>query len=116
MLVYSDFKAYIYRKFGSIFRKVYGIGKSRSDYICFSFGFNKNIPSYFINFYYYKFFSIFIRRYYFIETKLRRFKKNNRIRMIKLNSYKGIRLEEKLPLRGQRTSSNARTRKYKNIV
>lgn len=48
---------------------------------------------------------------YLIEGELRRFESLNIKRLMEINSYKGKRHRLGLPLRGQRTRTNARTRR-----
>ena len=48
-----------------------------------------------------------------VEGDLRREVSQNIKRLIEVNSYKGIRHKRGLPVRGQRTHTNARTRKGK---
>jgi len=50
---------------------------------------------------------------YTIEGDLRREVNQNIKRLIEVNSYRGIRHKRGLPVRGQRTHTNARTRKGK---
>ena len=50
---------------------------------------------------------------YIVEGDLRRQIQNNIKRLISIQSYRGIRHRSGLPLRGQRTQTNARTRKGK---
>ncbi len=50
---------------------------------------------------------------YVVEGDLRRQVQNNIKRLISIQAYRGIRHRLGLPVRGQRTSSNARTRKGK---
>jgi small subunit ribosomal protein S13 len=50
---------------------------------------------------------------YVVEGDLRRQIQNNIKRLVSINSYRGTRHRSNLPVRGQRTSSNARTRKGK---
>lgn len=50
---------------------------------------------------------------YVVEGNLRRAVQNNIKRLMAINSYRGIRHRLGLPSRGQRTSTNARTRKGK---
>jgi small subunit ribosomal protein S13 len=50
-------------------------------------------------------------RGYLIEGDLRRELQQNLKRLQRINSYRGIRHKKGLPVRGQRTSTNARTRK-----
>ncbi len=48
---------------------------------------------------------------FLIEGDLRREQQQNMKRLQGINCYRGIRLRRGLPVRGQRTSTNARTRK-----
>lgn len=48
---------------------------------------------------------------YMVEGDLRRHVQNNIKRLIAIHAYRGIRHRVGLPVRGQRTSTNARTRK-----
>lgn len=50
---------------------------------------------------------------YVVEGDLRRQVQNNIKRLISINCYRGVRHRSNLPVRGQRTSTNARTRKGK---
>jgi len=50
---------------------------------------------------------------YTVEGDLRRQVQNNIKRLISINSYRGLRHRLGMPVRGQRTRSNARTRKGK---
>ena len=58
----------------------------------------------------------FIDKNYKVEGDLRREVSLNIKRLIDLASYRGSRHKKKLPVRGQRTHSNARTRKGKAIA
>ena len=53
---------------------------------------------------------------YHVEGDLRRLVSNNIKRLKDINSYKGMRHKAKLPVNGQRTRTNARTRKGKAIA
>ena len=58
----------------------------------------------------------FIGQNYKVEGDLRREVSLNIKRLVDLASYRGSRHKKKLPVRGQRTHSNARTRKGKAIA
>ena len=58
----------------------------------------------------------FIDKTYKVEGDLRRETSLNIKRLIDLGTYRGSRHRKKLPVRGQRTHSNARTRKGKAIA
>ena len=56
-----------------------------------------------------------IDKSYIVEGDLRRSVSNNIKRLTDLGCYRGLRNRNKLPVRGQRTHTNARTRKGKAI-
>lgn len=51
-----------------------------------------------------------------IEGELRRDVQQNIIRLEQIGSYRGLRHKKKLPVRGQRTRSNARTKRGKRVT
>jgi len=53
----------------------------------------------------------FIQDHYRVEGDLRREVSQNIRRLISIGSYRGLRHKKGLPVRGQRTKTNARTRK-----
>jgi small subunit ribosomal protein S13 len=53
----------------------------------------------------------FIDRNYRVEGDLRNLERQNIQRLIEINCYRGIRHRKGLPLRGQRTRTNARTKR-----
>ena len=95
---------------------IHGIGKRYSNEICTKLNIEKNKR---VN-------SLtddevlkireFIDKNYKVEGDLRREISMNIKRLIDLASYRGSRHKKKLPVRGQRTHSNARTRKGKAIA
>lgn len=52
-----------------------------------------------------------IEKHYKVEGELRREVRDNIKRLIEIGSYRGLRHKRSLPVRGQRTRHNARTRK-----
>ena len=95
---------------------IHGIGKKFSENICTKLNISKNKR---VN-------SLtedevlkireFIDENYKVEGDLRRVVSLNIKRLIDLASYRGSRHRKKLPVRGQRTRCNARTRKGKAIA
>ena len=55
-------------------------------------------------------------RNYIIEGDLKRQTSQNVKRLMDINSYRGIRHKRRLPSRGQRTHTNARTKRGKRIA
>ena len=95
---------------------IYGIGKKFSNDICtkLSISKNKRVNSLTEN----EILKIreFIDKNYKVEGDLRREVFLNIKRLVDLATYRGSRHKKKLPVRGQRTHSNARTRKGKAIA
>jgi len=57
-----------------------------------------------------------IEKGYTVEGDLRRQLQDNIKRLIEIHSYRGIRHTKNLPVRGQRTRSNARTKRGKRMT
>ena len=57
-----------------------------------------------------------IDKSYVVEGELRRDNAVNLKRLVDLGCYRGLRHRKKLPVRGQRTHTNARTRKGKAVA
>ncbi len=57
-----------------------------------------------------------IEKEYVVEGDLRRQIHDNIKRLIDIRSYRGIRHSKSLPVRGQRTRSNARTKRGKRVT
>jgi len=94
---------------------VYGIGSTRAKQICkdASLDANKRVNSLTED----ELSKIreIVEKKYTVEGDLRRERTVNLKRLIDLGCYRGLRHRKKLPVRGQRTHTNARTRKGKAI-
>ena len=93
-------------------RYIYGIGPTRARHIVDESGLNPDMRSHELseeqlN----KITHIITDRNYLIEGDLRREKTANLKRLMSIRCYRGIRHQRGLPVRGQRTNTNARTRK-----
>jgi small subunit ribosomal protein S13 len=90
---------------------IFGIGRSTADKMLEELNINKSIKARDLS----EDELIKIREYiennYTVEGDLRREINQNIKRLIEINSYRGIRHKRGLPVRGQRTHTNARTRK-----
>ncbi|MFI4819100.1 MAG: 30S ribosomal protein S13 [Enterobacterales bacterium] len=87
---------------------IYGIGKSRSKYICFISSVPDNIIISKLSKELIKNLQESLSKF-IIEGDLRRKINVNIKRLIDFSSYRGLRHRKKLPVRGQRTKTNART-------
>ena len=95
---------------------MYGIGKNLSNHICSQMGFSDNIRINQLTNKQIEKLATFISQHFLIGSELKQQKRKNKNRLIQIASYRGFRHSEGLPLRGQRTHSNAKTsRKAKTV-
>lgn len=90
---------------------IYGIGRSRSQEILKKAGIDENTRAKNLTEDEVARLREIIEREYRVEGDLRREVAQNIKRLIDINCYRGIRHRRGLPVRGQRTKTNARTRK-----
>ena len=57
-----------------------------------------------------------INKSYVVEGELQRIVTTNIKRLVDINSYRGLRHKSHLPVRGQRTRTNARTRRGRKVT
>ncbi len=93
-------------------RYIYGIGPTRAKIICQACGIAESMRASelneeMIN----KIMNVVAEKQYKLEGDLRREVIGNLKRLSAIKSYRGLRHAKGLPVRGQRTSTNARTRK-----
>lgn len=89
---------------------VYGIGKSRAQSICLNVGVSTHIKLNQLSEKHIDKIRDEVSKY-IVEGELRREITLNIKRLIDLGTYRGLRHRRNLPVRGQRTRTNARTRK-----
>ena len=90
---------------------IYGIGRSSSNKILKAAGVNSDTRSKDLKEEEVSRITAIIQKEYKVEGDLRRDATQNIKRLIDIGSYRGLRHRRSLPVRGQRTKSNARTRK-----
>ena len=92
-------------------KSIFGVGKKRSVILCQEFGvkpqtklkeINKNIQNKIIN---------YIQKEYITGNDLKKILIETNEEHIKIRNYKGNRIKNKLPRRGQRTHTNSKTAK-----
>lgn len=95
---------------------IYGIGWLKSIFICSRLGLsypfslnNINLYNYFLLVYVLGFFT-------WLEVRIKRIIFQNIKNLYKIESYKGQRHKDSLPVRGQRTRTNASTKKRYKII
>lgn len=92
---------------------IFGIGRSRAETILKKLNISNSIKAKDLSEEEIVKIREYIENNFTIEGDLRREISQNIKRLIEVNSYRGIRHKRGLPVRGQRTHTNARTRKGK---
>lgn len=92
---------------------IYGVGRYLSNEIISRLGLNPNMRAKELSEDDVARINTLLQAEYMVEGDLRRQIQNNIKRLISIHSYRGLRHRNSLPVRGQRTRSNARTRKGK---
>lgn len=92
---------------------LYGVGPTLSNQIIEKLGFNKNMRAGELTEEQIGQLNAVLTSEYVVEGDLRRQVQNNIKRLIGIHCYRGMRHRLGLPVRGQRTRTNARTRKGK---
>lgn len=90
---------------------IYGIGKALSQEILKAVNIDENIRAKDLHEDQLSKLGAYIEKNFSTEGQLRRQEMQNIVRMKSINCYRGIRHKTGLPVRGQRTKTNARTRK-----
>lgn len=90
---------------------IYGIGRPRANQILGATGVNPDIRVKDLTDAEVALLRDFISQKYMVEGDLRREVQLNIKRLIEIGCYRGLRHRRSLPVRGQRTRTNARTRK-----
>jgi small subunit ribosomal protein S13 len=92
---------------------IYGIGRKLSNQVIEKLGLDKNIRARELNEDQIARLNALLSSEYIVEGDLRRQIQNNIKRLIGIHCYRGMRHRLGLPVRGQRTRTNSRTRKGK---
>ena len=90
---------------------IYGVGHSRARKICTVTGIKPDIKVKDLSEVELEALRVEIDKHYRVEGDLRREVSMNIKRLVELGAYRGLRHRRGLPVRGQRTRTNARTRK-----
>lgn len=99
------------KKIGISLRYLYGIGPTNALIVLNSVGIDPNKPASELKEDEISKIAGYIQTHYKIEGELRREVSQNISRLVDIGSYRGTRHKKGLPVRGQRTRCNARTRK-----
>lgn len=94
-------------------RYIYGVGPKVAKQVCAKLGLDPNMRAQRLNEDEIARINEMLQSKYLVEGDLRRYNQNNIKRLVSIHCYRGTRHRLSLPARGQRTRSNARTRKGK---
>ncbi len=92
---------------------LYGIGRTSAQHICEVLGIDTEKKAHDLTEDELSRIGSYIDKNFVVEGELRRLEAANITRLRKINCYRGVRHRRGLPVRGQRTRTNARTRKGK---
>lgn len=92
---------------------IYGVGRRLANQIIAKLGLNKDMRAKELNEDDIARLNAILQSEYVVEGDLRRQVQNNIKRLVGIHCYRGLRHRLGLPVRGQRTRTNARTRKGK---
>ena len=92
-------------------RKILGIGWHKAIIACIKGGFAYPYRINNLNFYHFNVLSLILNGLTWLDVKIRRLERYKIKILIDIKCYKGLRHLNNLPCRGQRTRTNARTRK-----
>ena len=95
---------------------IYGIGRTRSQRLCQELNIDMNTRVRDLTDTEVSKIRAYIQQNLQVEGDLRREVQQNIKRKVEIGSYQGIRHRRGLPVRGQRTHTNARTRKGKRVA
>jgi small subunit ribosomal protein S13 len=92
---------------------IFGVGRTLSNEICQKLELDKNMRAHQLTQDDIARINGLLQAEYIVEGDLRRQIQNNIKRLVSIHSYRGLRHRVGLPVRGQRTRTNSRTRKGK---
>lgn len=92
-------------------QNVYGIGEPRARALCFQIGATPNTTTGELSQFHLSQLLTHIENNYVVTNDLRAANRAAVQRLVNIRSYRGLRHVQKLPVRGQRTHTNARTQK-----
>ena len=96
-------------------QEIYGVGSATSQQICDKLGFNHQVKIHQLTSFQIEELIRLMGQNSLISSQLKRRVRSDIERLIRISSYRGFRHTQKLPVRGQRTSTNARTCRRVNI-
>jgi len=111
MFSFRDFDLPLNRELCSSLQCIKGMGFTKSKIVASKFGFAYPFFIGNLNFYQYCLLSFLLHFFVISESKVQRYINTNIRILIELQSFRGLRHRDFLPVRGQRTRTNAGVRK-----
>lgn len=116
MFIYKQYTLNINRETRLSLQTVYGVGWHKSSLICIKLGLSfpflfKNLNNYNL-----QLLSYVMDFYTWLEIRIKHFIFQNIKKLVEINCYKGSRHKDSLPTRGQRTRTNASTKKRIKLI
>jgi len=116
MLLYKQYSLNDNKEIRSALQFIYGIGWYKSIIICSKIGLSYPFLLKYLNNYNKSLLIFILEHYTWLEIRIKRIIYYNIKKYYDILSYKGIRHKDALPVRGQRTRSNAKTKKRHKIL
>ncbi len=116
MYIFKEVKFSSKGLLASNFSRVYGLGYSKTFYLLGKLGFNRLAWVKALNLYRFNSVVFFLKKFYMTENVLKRSVSTNIQKKINLNTYAGFRHISNLPIRGQRTHTNAKTSRSRKLL
>lgn len=116
MYIFKEVKFASKGLISSNFSRIYGLGYSKAFYLLEKFGFNRLAKVNSLNLYRFNSLTFFLKKFFMTENVLKRSVYLNIQNKINLNTYSGFRHISNLPVRGQRTHTNAKTSRSRKIL
>ena len=104
---YSKLSDRVYKIIGN----VYGLGKTRTFDLCIEAGISYTTKASELTQEQIDLLELIVKQYVYLEDALRKKNSKHILDVLILNTYRSSRHRAKLPVRGQRTHSNARTQR-----
>jgi small subunit ribosomal protein S13 len=111
MFIYKQVTLNINREVRLSLQKIFGIGWYKSSIISVKMGLSFPFVFKNLNNYNLQLLSYILDYYTWLEIRIKHYIFQNIKKLFEINSYKGLRHKDSLPVRGQRTRTNASTKK-----
>jgi len=94
------------------FLRIFGLGFEKISYVADLLGLGYHFFVQNLNLYFFEVISFLIKFFFIIDDRLKFLIRQQILKFIDIRMVKGIRMTRNLPVRGQRTHSNAKQNKY----